>query len=46
MLEILDLIERVTSVTEPEARRGLYKIKDPFFNSGLALLGLIKGNLS
>jgi len=30
-LEILDLIERVTSVTEPEARRGLYKIKDPFF---------------
>ncbi|MEM3489057.1 MAG: ATP-binding protein [Nitrososphaerota archaeon] len=31
-LEILDLIERVTPVTEPEARRGLYKIRDPFFS--------------
>ena len=31
-LEILDLIERVTPVTEPEAKRGLYKIRDPFFN--------------
>lgn len=30
-LEILDLIERVTPVTEPEAKRGIYKIKDPFF---------------
>ncbi|MBS7613163.1 ATP-binding protein [Candidatus Bathyarchaeota archaeon] len=31
-LEILDLIERVTPVTEPEARRGLYKIRDTFFS--------------
>ncbi|MEM2902728.1 MAG: ATP-binding protein [Candidatus Bathyarchaeia archaeon] len=31
-LEILDLLERVTPVTEPEARRGLYKIRDPFFS--------------
>ncbi|MEM2123165.1 MAG: ATP-binding protein [Candidatus Bathyarchaeia archaeon] len=31
-LEILDLIERVTPVTEPEARKGLYRIRDPFFN--------------
>ena len=31
-LEILDLIERVTPVTEPEAKRGLYKVKDPFFS--------------
>ena len=31
-LEILDLIERVTPVTEPEAKRGLYRIRDPFFN--------------
>jgi AAA+ ATPase superfamily predicted ATPase len=30
-LEILDLIERVTPVTEPEAKKGLYKIRDPFF---------------
>jgi len=31
-LEILDLIERVTPVTEPEAKRGLYRIRDPFFS--------------
>jgi len=31
-LEILDLIERITPVTEPDARRGLYKIRDPFFS--------------
>jgi len=31
-LEILDLIERVTPVTEPEAKRGLYRIGDPFFS--------------
>ncbi|MGQ9719429.1 MAG: ATP-binding protein [Nitrososphaerales archaeon] len=31
-LETLDLIERVTPVTEPEAKRGLYKIRDPFFS--------------
>lgn len=31
-LEILDLIERVTPVTEPEAKRGLYKIRDAFFS--------------
>ena len=31
-LEILDLIERVTPVTEPDAKRGLYRIRDPFFN--------------
>ncbi|MEM2104768.1 MAG: ATP-binding protein [Candidatus Bathyarchaeia archaeon] len=31
-LETLDLVERVTPVNEPEARRGLYKIRDPFFN--------------
>ena len=31
-LEILDLIERVTPVTDPEAKRGLYKIRDPFFS--------------
>lgn len=30
-LEILDLIERVTPVTEPMARRGQYSIRDPFF---------------
>jgi len=30
-LEILDLIERVTPVTEPEAKRGLYRIRDSFF---------------
>jgi AAA+ ATPase superfamily predicted ATPase len=31
-LEILDLIERITSISDPEAKRGLYRIKDPFFN--------------
>jgi len=31
-LEILDLIGRFTPVTEPEAKRGLYRIRDPFFN--------------
>lgn len=31
-LEILDLIERVTPVTEPEAKRGLYRMRDPFFS--------------
>ena len=31
-LAILDLIERVTPVTEHEAKRGLYKIRDPFFS--------------
>lgn len=31
-LEIIDLIERVTPVTEPEARRGQYRIRDPFFS--------------
>lgn len=31
-LEILDLIQRITPVTEPEAKRGLYKIRDPFFS--------------
>lgn len=31
-LEALDLIERVTSVTEPEAKRGVYCIKDHFFS--------------
>ncbi len=31
-LETLDLIERITPVTEPEAKRGLYKIRDPFFS--------------
>ena len=31
-LEILDLIERVTPITEHEAKRGLYKIRDPFFS--------------
>jgi len=31
-LEMLDLIERITSVTEPGAKRGLYKIMDPFFS--------------
>jgi hypothetical protein len=30
-LETLDLIERVTPVTQPEAKRGLYRIRDPFF---------------
>ncbi|HKZ93393.1 MAG TPA: ATP-binding protein [Candidatus Bathyarchaeia archaeon] len=30
-LETLDLIERMTSVTEPQAKKGMYKIKDPFF---------------
>ena len=30
-LEILDLIERLTPVTEPDSKRGLYKIRDPFF---------------
>ncbi|MBS7654603.1 ATP-binding protein [Candidatus Bathyarchaeota archaeon] len=31
-LEILDLIERVTPVTEREAKRGIYRIRDPFFS--------------
>jgi hypothetical protein len=31
-LEVLDLIERVTSVTEPEAKRGVYCIRDHFFS--------------
>lgn len=31
-LEILDLIERVTPVTKPQAKRGLYKMRDPFFS--------------
>jgi len=31
-LELLDLIERVTPVTKPETRRGLYKVRDAFFN--------------
>jgi len=31
-LETLDLIERITPVTEPEAKKGLYKIRDPFFS--------------
>ncbi|MBS7648766.1 MAG: ATP-binding protein [Candidatus Bathyarchaeia archaeon] len=31
-LEILDLIERVTPATDPEAKRGLYRIRDPFFS--------------
>lgn len=31
-LENLDLIERITPITEPKAKRGLYKIKDTFFN--------------
>lgn len=30
-LEILNIIERTTPITEPEAKKGLYKIKDPFF---------------
>jgi len=30
-LEILDLIERVTPVTKPDSRRGLYRMRDPFF---------------
>lgn len=30
-LEILDLIERVTPVTEPDAKRGLYRLRDQFF---------------
>ena len=31
-LEILDLIERTTPITEPDAKRGLYHMKDQFFN--------------
>jgi AAA+ ATPase superfamily predicted ATPase len=31
-LEILDLIERVTPVTERDAKRGLYHLKDQFFS--------------
>ncbi|MBC7131203.1 ATP-binding protein, partial [Candidatus Bathyarchaeota archaeon] len=31
MLEVLDLIERVTPITDPEAKKGIYRIKDPFF---------------
>lgn len=31
-LEILDLIERITPVTEHDAKRGLYKIRDHFFS--------------
>ncbi len=31
-LEILDLIERITPITEQNAKRGLYHIRDPFFN--------------
>jgi hypothetical protein len=31
-LETLDLIERVTPITEPEAKKGIYKIRDEFFS--------------
>jgi len=44
-LEILDLIERVTPVTEPEARRGLYRIRDPFFNFWFGFVGPNKRQL-
>ncbi len=37
-LEILDLIERITPVTEPEAKRGLYRIMDPFFRFWFAFV--------
>lgn len=30
-LETLDLTERITPITEPKAKKGIYKIKDPFF---------------
>lgn len=30
-LDILDLTERITPITEPKAKKGIYKIKDPFF---------------
>ncbi|MBS7644252.1 ATP-binding protein [Candidatus Bathyarchaeota archaeon] len=45
-LEILDLIERVTPVTEPETKRGLYRIKDPFLASGFDSSDQIKENLN
>jgi AAA+ ATPase superfamily predicted ATPase len=44
-LEILDLIERVTPVTEPEARRGLYRIRDPFFSFWFRFVRLNKRQL-
>ena len=31
-LEILNLIERIRPVTEQEAKKGLYHMKDQFFN--------------
>lgn len=31
-LEMLGLIERITPVTAPEAKRGLYRMRDPFFS--------------
>jgi len=31
-LETLDLIERITPITEPSSRRGVYRIRDPFFS--------------
>ena len=37
-LEILDLIVRVTPVTDPEAKRGLYEVKDPFFRFWFGLV--------
>lgn len=30
-LETLDLTERIVPITEPKAKKGIYKIKDPFF---------------
>lgn len=30
-LETLDLTERITPITQPKAKKGIYKIKDPFF---------------
>ena len=30
-LETLDLTERITPILEPKAKKGIYKIKDPFF---------------
>lgn len=44
-LEILDLIDRVTPVTEPEAKRGLYEIRDPLFSFWFRFVRLNKRQL-
>jgi AAA+ ATPase superfamily predicted ATPase len=44
-LETLDLIERVTPVTEPSSKRGVYRIRDPFFSFWFGFVRPYKGQL-